>query len=56
MRESVRHPAPARIRPTRVAVDPSTARSRWIEAFYVAEAKAQLGRQATATHNPRRTR
>jgi hypothetical protein len=29
-----------------VNVDPSIARSHWIEAFYVAEAKAQLGRQA----------
>lgn len=55
MREAVRHPAPARRRPTRVAVDPA-ARSRWIEAFYVAEAKAELGRQTAATANHRRTR
>ena len=46
MREAIRHPAPQRTRPTRVAVDPSAARSRWIEAFYIAEAKAQLEHQA----------
>ncbi|HYI37422.1 MAG TPA: hypothetical protein VEX39_12485 [Thermoleophilaceae bacterium] len=46
MREAVRHPAPPRTRPTRVAVDPTAARSRWIEAFYIAEAKAQLDHQA----------
>jgi hypothetical protein len=56
VREAVRHPAPARVRPIRVAVDPSVARSHWIEAFYIAEAKAQLGRQGTATRDQRRTR
>jgi hypothetical protein len=56
VREAVRNPAPSRIRPIRVAVDPSVARSHLIEAFYIAEAKAQLGRQASATSNQRRTR
>lgn len=37
-----------RSRATHVAVDPGAARSRWIEAFYVAEAKAQLEQQAAA--------
>jgi len=51
VREAVRHPAPPRTRPTRVAVDRTAARSRWIEAFYIAEAKAQLDHQT-----PRRLR
>lgn len=38
-------PSRARIRPTRAAGDPKATRSRWIEAFYVAEAQAQLDRQ-----------
>jgi len=54
MREAVITPTPTRRRATRVAVDPAS-RARWIEAFYVAEAKAQLGRQSSTTHSPRRT-
>lgn len=42
--------APPRTRPTRVAVHPSAARSRWIEAFYIAEAKAQLDHQQPRNH------
>jgi hypothetical protein len=46
---------PTRRRPpaTRVAVVDPASRARWIEAFYVAEAKAELGRQASS--NQRRT-
>ena len=56
--------SPPRRRPTRVAVDPAAARwaaldpeaarSRWIEMFYIAEAKAQLNHQQS--RNQRRTR
>ena len=53
MREAVRHPAPPRTRPTRVAVDRTAARSRWIEAFYIAEAKAQLDHQTPRRHGGR---
>ncbi|HEX5910444.1 MAG TPA: hypothetical protein VFY44_08115 [Thermoleophilaceae bacterium] len=53
MREAVRHPAPPRTRPTRVAVDRTAARSRWIEAFYIAEAKAQLDHQSPGRHGGR---
>lgn len=48
-------PTPSRRPPaTRVAVDPGAARSKWIEAFYLAEAKAQLSQQTIS--NQRRTR
>ena len=53
MREAVRHPAPPRTRPTRVAVDRTAARSRWIEAFYIAEAKAQLDHQTPRRYGGR---
>lgn len=56
MREAVVTPAPARRRATRVAVDPAASRARWIEAFYVAEAKAQLAAQTSAFDNRRSTR
>jgi len=64
VREAVTQPTPARRRATRVAVDPAAARwaavdpaaarSRWIEAFYIAEAKAQLDHQRA--RNRRRPR
>jgi hypothetical protein len=56
VREATRHSAPPRTRPARVRLDSSAARSHWIEAFYVAEAKAQLGRQAGTRRPERSTR
>lgn len=45
---------PLRPKATRMAVADPSSRSRWIEAFYVAEAKAELGRQTFS--DQRRTR
>jgi hypothetical protein len=56
VRRAVRQPSPPRTRLTRARVDRSAARSHLIEAFYVAEAKAQLGRQAGTPNDPRSTR